>query len=54
MLQASCILVYNLIVMVANGGRIYRSRYNWRKYIFDKNKAIVDLEHRLGLALSTI
>ena len=53
MLQESCILVYNLVVMGPNCARIYKSRENWGKGVFDKNKAIIDLEHRLGLALST-
>ena len=54
MLQESYILVYKLVVVGTNRGRIYKSKYNWRKCVFDKNKAIIDSEHRLGLALSTI
>ena len=54
MLRESCILLYRLIGIGIYGERIYNSRWKQCKYVFDKNKAIVDLEHRLGLALSTI
>ena len=54
MLQESCILVYKVRVMGTNCGRLYKSRRDWRNCVFDENRAIVDLEHCLGLALLTI
>ena len=52
MLRESCILLYRLIGIGIYGERIYNSRWKQCKYVFDKNKAIVDLEHRLGPASS--
>ena len=54
MLRESRILVYKVDVIGINCGRVYKSRQNRRKCVFDKNEAILDLEHLLGLALSTI
>ena len=54
MLRKYHILVEKLLVIGINYSRVYESRSNQRKCVFIKNKAIVDLEHRLGLVLSTI
>ena len=39
---------------VTNCSGIYKSREDWRKCVFNKNKGMIDLEHPLGLALPII
>ena len=46
--------IYTARFYRTNSGRIYISRENQHKYMFNENKAIVDLEHPLCLALATI
>ena len=54
MLWESGMLLYRLVSIGTYCDRIYKSRWNWRKCVFNKNEAIIDLEHHLGLALATI
>ena len=54
MLRESYILVYKVLVIGLIAVGYIRVNRTWRKCVFDENKAIVNLEHHLGLALSTI
>ena len=40
MLQESYILVYKLVDMKSSCNRIYQSRQDWLKRVFDKNTAM--------------